>query len=186
MPTQIKDWEITREEIYKSKAKVLQKRNQLEIQRQIAQLYSKGLSVCNDRLEKHMSYCSEMDDDLNSLKERLAAELIELNISEEKVEDMIITRLREREQHRPKKKRKGADKEMKEQFVPRLSRRKAEEAKNASTTLKVDEESHSQEDVDESSVTSSRRGKRGRGSGGDDESVSSEKPKRGYTRRNMS
>ena len=143
------------------------------------QLNSKGLASCHDRLQKHKSLCKEMNEDLISLKERLAEELVELNISEEKVENMIVAHLREREQSRPKKKRKGADKESREKFVPRLSRRKAEEMKQASKQVEDD----SQEDNDEVSVSGSRRGKRSRGSNGDDESVGSSKPKRSYNRR---
>ena len=185
LPSQVSEWESIRTEIYSVKAQVLQKRNQLERQKEIAQLYSRGLSACNERLEKHMSYCSEMDDDLQSLKERLAVELVELQISEEKVEDMIITYLQEREQYRPKKKRKGADKEMKEQVAPRISRRKAEEMKQISNGSKAVGDDDSQED-ETSSTSSSRRGKRGRSavaSVEDEDSVSSEKPKRSYTRR---
>lgn len=179
----MRDWEKSRGDMYKTKALVLQKRNQLETQRQIAQLNSKALSVSNDRLEKHMSLATEMQADLDSLRERFAAELVELDVSPERVEDMIAAHLRAREQQRPKKKRKGADKEMKDHFVPRISRRKAEELKQASNNTKSEDDSHSVGDTDETSSTGPRRApKRGRGINGDDESIST-KSKRSYNRR---
>ncbi len=74
----MKEWEDLRQEKYTLKAKALQLRNELLRQRRTRLLNDRTLAATKERCLRIESLATEMRSDLNTLKERLDDELVEL------------------------------------------------------------------------------------------------------------
>eukprot|EP00978_Attheya_sp_CCMP212_P021612 scaffold63425_cov56-Attheya_sp.AAC.3 len=89
IPPGMIEWEADRHEMLSLKGKVLQRRNELYRQRRIRILNERSYIAGTDRTQRVEGLLVEMKADLQSLKERLQDDLVELGIDNEKADDML-------------------------------------------------------------------------------------------------
>ena len=180
-PSDVKQWEDVRFELYALKGRASQLRNELHRQRRIRMLNERTRHVLDERGERAEGLLAEMKSDLISLKDRLGRELHELGMDQNRAAELLAASMVEKENTPtlkgtlPPPPRKRSKVEVKPPPPPRFSRRRAtKEGSDDNETLQEDAPTADEEDIN------SRR-KRGR----DDDSVSSggAKPKRGGNRR---
>jgi len=90
VPPAYKQWENQRHESRTLEGKVLQLRNEVHRQSRFRHLNERSCETGKDRRDRFEILLVEMKADLNSLKERLNEELIELGIDEEKAEELLV------------------------------------------------------------------------------------------------
>jgi len=90
VPRAYKQWENQRHESRILEGKVLQLRNEVHRQSRFRHLNKRSCETGKDRRDRFEILLVEMKADLNSLKERLNEELVELGIDEEKAEELLV------------------------------------------------------------------------------------------------
>jgi len=90
VPPAYKQWENQRHESRTLEGKVLQLRNEVNRQSRFRHLNERSCETGKDRRDRFEILLVEMKADLNSLKERLNEELIELGIDEETAEELLV------------------------------------------------------------------------------------------------
>jgi len=89
IPAQVKSWEDERYELFKLKAHVLQLRNDLKSQKKIRIINERSFSLVEKRSSKTACLVIEMLEDLKKLKKKLANELVELGVDQEKANSIL-------------------------------------------------------------------------------------------------
>jgi len=129
IPSNIKDWEGRRQQLYIMKGKVLTLQNQLFQERRARMTNERAFGISQERMERVGMLLTEMTADLQSLKKRLHEELTQLGISQDRAREMLSDFFQE-QLTEDKQPRKGIKLVAQDVNSLRTSRRKAEEGSN--------------------------------------------------------
>ena len=129
IPSNIKDWESRRQQLYIMKGKVLTLQNQLFQERRARMTNERAYGISQERMERVGMILNEMTADLQSLKKRLHEELTQLGISQDRAREMLSDFFQQ-QLTEDKQPRKGIKLVAQDVNSLRTSRRKAEEGSN--------------------------------------------------------